>query len=403
MTKVDLSELHKNILNETLAKLKGLLRAESASLFLFDKERQELVLNSIINEHKAQFKGIRQRLGEGVAGCVAHDCKPVLVKDIKTDPRFRKERFRHYLTDSFISLPLTTQYGFIGVINISDKVTGEVFSEEDFQLACLVSHLSSIIIENELTQAKLKDENEALKKEKTASGEEKVFLEKFASMGKLAGGIVHEINNPLDAVMRYTNLLIENDIDRSLTAEYMNEIKVGLSRIMKITRSLCEFAQQLKDGEHEEHVDVHAMIEEALSLFRHTVFLGHIKIERRYADSLPKVVDKGLCRVFSNIVKNAFDAMPKEGTLTITTGIADDHLTISFKDTGDGMQDDVKKRIFTPFFTTKPIGKGVGLGLPICFEVIQRYEGKIEVDSKVGEGSEFRIRLPFKNLNPKDN
>ena len=92
MTMVDLSELHKNILNATLAKLKNLLGAESASLFLFDQERKELVLNSIFDERKVQFKGRRQRIGEGVAGCVANECKAVLVKDIKTDPRFPKQR-----------------------------------------------------------------------------------------------------------------------------------------------------------------------------------------------------------------------------------------------------------------------------------------------------------------------
>ncbi len=365
-------------------------------------EHQELVLNSIFNEHKAQFKGLRQRMDEGVAGTVANARKAVLVKDIKTDPRFRKERFRHYHTDSFICLPIDTSYGLIGIINISDKESGEVFTDEDFELACLISHLTSLIVENEMTLATLKEENEALRREKADSTQERVFLEKFASLGKLAGGIVHEINNPLDAVIRYTNLLIEKDIDESLTKEYLNEIKIGLTRMMKITRSLLEFANQLNDNHRHEYVNVNDMIEEALSLFRHTIFTGHVKVKKRYADLLPEVVDKGLCRIFSNLIKNAFDAMPDGGILTITTQQEEDSLVISFKDTGCGIPEDVKEKMFTPFFTTKPIDQGVGLGLPICFEVVQRYEGKIEADSKVGEGCEFKIRLPFKNLIPEN-
>ena len=397
MTKVDLSELHKNILNETLAKLKNLLNAESASLFLFDRERQELVLNSFFDEHKTQFMGLRQRIGEGVAGSVANECKPVLVKDIKTDPRFSKEHFRHYHTNSFICVPISTPYGLIGVISISDKASGEVFTDADFSLACLIAQMISHIVENQMMMAILKEENETLLREKKDIKEERVFLEKFVSLGKLAGGIVHEINNPLDAVMRYTNMMIERDLDPSVAQEYLNEIKIGLTRIMRITRSLLEFSQQLSDNRREEHVDINEVIEEALSLFRHTTFLGAIKIEKDYAQALPVIADKGLCRIFTNLIKNAFDAMNEGGVLKISTFLENHCLVVSFKDTGCGISDDVKEKIFTPFFTTKPIGQGIGLGLPICFEVVQRYGGHIDVESSVNEGTCFKLRLPIKN------
>jgi len=84
----------------------------------------------MFNEHKTQFTGIRQRMGEGVAGSVAHECKAILVKDIKTDPRFHQERFRHYHTDSFICVPIKTKHGFIGVINISDKTSGKFLAKK---------------------------------------------------------------------------------------------------------------------------------------------------------------------------------------------------------------------------------------------------------------------------------
>jgi signal transduction histidine kinase len=97
----------------------------------------------------------------------------------------------------------------------------------------------------------------------------------------------------------------------------------------------------------------------------------------------------------SNIVKNAFDAMPEGGELKIATYRDNGHIVIAIRDTGHGIPDDVKDKIFTPFFTTKPIGQGIGLGLPICFEVVQRCEGTIECDSQAGLGTEFRIRLPL--------
>lgn len=396
MNKVDLSELHKNVLNDALLRLKELLRADTASLFLFDGERQELVLNSILNEHKLQFQGIRQRLGEGVAGSVANAGKAVLVKNIKTDPRFRSQPYHHYLTDSFLCIPIVTSSGLIGVINISDKGSGEAFTEDDLRVACLTAQLTSHIVEGQKGLAQLREENELLKKEKAATKEKQVFLEKFASMGKLAGGIVHEINNPLDAVIRYTNMLIERDLDKALAHEYLNEIKVGLTRILKITRSLREFSQQLNDNRYQELVDIHEVLEEALSLFRSHFFSGKIRIQKKYQTTLPKVIDKGLCRVFSNIVKNAIDAMADGGTLVVGTTQDDDFIQITFQDTGCGVPEEIKEKIFTPFFTTKPIGQGIGLGLPICFEVIQRYGGRIDVDSSPQKGTLFTVRLPLK-------
>jgi putative methionine-R-sulfoxide reductase with GAF domain len=245
--KVSLLELPKSILNETLLKLKALLQAESASFFLFDKDHQELVLNSVLNEQKLQFQGVRQRLSDGVAGSVATHRQGVLVKDIKSDPRFSAQKFRHYHTNSFICVPIETPAdGLIGVINISDKESGAPFTEEDFHLASLIAQLTSRMVSGEIVLARLTEENISLKKEKAVIKEERKFLEKFASMGKLAGGIVHEINNPLDAVLRYTNLLIEKDPDKSVAKEYLNEIKIGLTRMMNITRSLLEFSQQLK-------------------------------------------------------------------------------------------------------------------------------------------------------------
>src|SRR5512135_1998927 len=202
--KVDLSELPKNILNDALLKLKALLQAESASLFLLDREHQELVLNAVLDDHKAQYQGLRQPVTDGVAGSVAMRRQAVLVKDISTDPRFSTRQFRHYHTNSFICVPLGAQDGLFGVINISYKMTREPFTEDYFHLACLIAQLTSRLVENEMRFAAARAEIDVLKKEKAMIKEERVFLEKFASMGKLAGGIVHEINNPLDGVMRYT-------------------------------------------------------------------------------------------------------------------------------------------------------------------------------------------------------
>jgi len=381
-------------------RLKTLVQAQTTSLFVFDGERQELVLNAVLNEKKAQFTGMRQRLDVGIAGSVATLRQAVLVKDIRTDPRFTPQPFHRYHTNSFICVPLTSAEGLLGVVNVSDKKSGSAFSDEDFELACLIGRLIAYVIETELHVQKLVREIKALKDEKERNRAEKVFLEKFASLGRLAGGIVHEINNPLDAVTRYTNLLIEKDPEKNIAREYLDEIKVGLTRMNKITRSLLEFSQQLRDNDRREMADVNEAVEEALSLFRHGFFAGNVQIQKEYDMLLPRIQDKGLCRVFSNMIKNACDAMPGGGTLTIRTGRDNGHILVAFRDTGVGMDPETQEKLFTPFFTTKAIGKGVGLGLPICYEVVQRYGGRIDVESVPGLGTTFSVRLPVATATP---
>jgi two-component system NtrC family sensor kinase len=121
-------------------------------------------------------------------------------------------------------------------------------------------------------------------------------------------------------------------------------------------------------------------------------------VVKQYKEDLPRILDFGLSHLFVNIIKNAFDAMGKNGILTVTTCLEDSVVRISFQDTGSGIPVDLRKEIFEPFFTTKDIGKGTGLGLAICHEIVHKYGGRIEVESTLGKGSTFNILLPNKHF-----
>lgn len=379
--------------NSTLKEIMSTCKAECGSLFLFDRDNKELILESLYNSVNINdVKGLRQRVGEGIAGKVADIKDAVLVKNIDQDMRFRRNGFNHYRTKSFMSVPLFSPRGIIGVINIADKRNGEAFEESDLDMANAICKYACLAVDRLITYA-------SLRQEKEISDKQKMLLEKYASVGKLAGGIVHEINNPLDGVIRYTNLLLEQPENNTITHEYLMEIKKGLSRIANITKSLLDFSYQL-NNQHDhgkKYVHINKLLDESLGYISDKT-CERINVVKQYKKDLPKVLDFGLSHLFVNIIKNAFDAMGRDGVLTVSTGLLDSVVRISFQDTGPGIPEELKKDIFDPFFTTKDIGKGTGLGLAICHEIVNKYGGRIEVESTLGKGSTFNVLLPKKHF-----
>jgi signal transduction histidine kinase len=381
-------ELSKSFLNGTLKQTLELLKAEGGSLFLFDPRTEELVLNNFYNSQPLRLKGLRRKIGEGISGKVVRLRQAVLVKDIDRDTRFRRNGFNHYRTGSFMAIPLFVNGNPLGIINIVDKANKDNFSEKDLAQAMALAKYSCKIIENLLDFSVTRQENERLFREKS-------LLEKYASVGKMASGIVHEISNPLDGVIRFSNMLsghLEHDVR---AAGYLSGLKAGLSRISDITLSLRNFGRQFQAQPclKREDADVNKLLDDSLAVFQDRI-AGQVKLVKSYGKALPLVADQGLQQVFINLIKNALDAMSGSGELRIRTCLKGDNLVISIKDSGYGILPEVREHIFEPFFTTKGVEKGAGLGLCICKEIIQGYNGGIDVQSKPGKGTEFSVAIP---------
>ncbi|RJP28780.1 MAG: GAF domain-containing protein [Candidatus Omnitrophota bacterium] len=378
----------KSFLEEVLKDVMYALSAECGSLFIFDAGHKELILDSFLNSCNLRIKGLKKRVGEGVSGKVADINKPVLVKNIKADARFRSNGYKHYKTASFMSIPIITSKGLIGLINIADKSNKEPFSESDLKFAVAIVKYAVMLLEASDSCSELKSEKECL-------GKEKELLTKYASVGKLAAGVVHEINNPLDGIIRFTNILIEQIENNSVSKEYLLEVKNGLSRIAKITKSLYEFSHivNVDSLKTREYVYLNDMLDEPLKVYAEKIMNGNIQIKKKFNAGSIKVVDFGLQHVFSNLIKNALDSIQAVGIIEISTELHNDTVKIGFKDSGTGIPSEILGHIFEPFFTTKPVGKGTGLGLSICREIINKYEGKIDVSSAVGDGSNFTVTI----------
>ena len=390
--KIVVDSFLKDFLNGVLKDIMSITEAEGGSLFIFDSKHDELILDSFYNPDNIHLEGLRRRTGEGNLGKVIDIKSPVLVKDIDRDVRFRKNGFSHYRTKSFISIPIFSSNGLLGLINVTDKLNGEPFSEKDLDSAVVVSKYTSMCIDNLIRFREHKEEGEQLRKQKN-------LLEKYASVGKLAAGVVHEINNPLDGVIRYTNMVIEQLEGDSAVKEYLSEVRSGLNRIANITKSLLEFSYLVNSSKKTSYVDVHQLIEQSLSVLNARAN-GSIKVNKSYSESMPKIMDFGLGHVVSNIINNAVDAMGQDGgILDISTRYNAGTVELNFVDSGSGIPKEIMGRIFEPFFTTKNIGEGTGLGLSICKEIISKYDGNIEVQSFPGKGANFKILISSKYLN----
>ena len=257
--------------------------------------------------------------------------------------------------------------------------------------------------------------------------------EKLASIGQLAAGVAHEINNPIGfifsnfgtleqyledlfqmldayeqaeasvsdgaALARIRSLKADLDIDylKEDIPNLMRESRDGIQRVRKIVQDLKDFSRV--DARQEwESVDLHAGIDSTLNIVNNEIKYK-ADVVKHYG-ALPEIqcLPSELNQVFMNLLVNAAHAITAErGTITISTGVDGPNVWVEVADTGAGIAQENLKRIFDPFFTTKPVGKGTGLGLSLSYGIVQKHSGRMEVHSELGVGTRFRVTLPIKH------
>lgn len=219
--------------------------------------------------------------------------------------------------------------------------------------------------------------------------------ERLAAVGKHASKVAHELNNPLDGILRYINLAMRIVEQENLEKpkEYLIQCRQGLMRMVQIVSELLEFSRSTYTPH--EYVKIEQIIEDALKTTESKAEAADISIIRNYTFGLPHLRSGNLFQVFCNLAKNALDAMPNGGELRISTNLVSDNtLMVEFRDTGTGFPPDKAEAIFEPFFTTKEGGKGTGLGLAVCRDIIGSYHGRITARNAPDDGSIFTVYLP---------
>jgi signal transduction histidine kinase len=222
---------------------------------------------------------------------------------------------------------------------------------------------------------------------------------KLGALGQLSAAVAHELNNPLAGVLIYSKLLKKKlgagTLEKKEAIDNLTKIESAIDHCSKIIRSLLDFARQSKPVL--KPVAVSEILDQVMPLVGHQAEIKKVKLIREDAAALPPVLAdfNQIQQVFINLVVNAIQATPEDGTLTIRSSPdKDGWVSISFRDTGCGISAENMDKLFTPFFTTKEEVKGVGLGLAVSYGIIERHGGRIEVQSEVGKGSTFTVYLP---------
>ena len=229
-----------------------------------------------------------------------------------------------------------------------------------------------------------------------------VQSDKMAAIGKMAAGVAHEINNPLNVILQKTgwieDLLEEEDIKESENFEEfqtsVQKIEEHVERARKVVHNMLGFARKMEP--RLEDVDINDTINQTVTILENYARTNNIEIQTDLSSQLPIIASDQakLQQVFLNLLTNAIDAIGKDGLVEIKSRQLDSRICISIKDDGPGIPEEKQKNVFDPFFTTKEVGKGTGLGLSVGYSIIEKMGGTIRLKSQVGKGTTFTVEVP---------
>jgi signal transduction histidine kinase len=394
----------KEVLQVVLHRAMTAVHSKIGSIMLLDPQTQTLRIAAAEGLEDAVVAGTIIRLGEGIAGKVAQTGEPVLVEDVEHDERFNKVNDPKYDTSSFISMPLRAQERIIGVLNLSRKSDQKAFSELDAKfLSTLLGHIGFAVENARL----LKEAKEAALKLRQVVHEKSSQLElaqqqlrqsgKFSAPHHLIARMSHELRTPLTTALGYAQLLVGKVEDKQLRQAALR-IFYETQRATDTVRNLLAFVEQPRPDKHPENLN--NILSKALERKAYDLRSSNIEVQADLSPDLPamQLDAPQFQQVFLHILNNACQAMADYGTtrkLRLQTCQAGQHLRVEIADTGPGIAPEDLQHVFTPFFTTKSQGKGMGLGLSIARDIIRAHQGTITLKSQEGEGTTVVMELPL--------
>jgi len=387
MESMDLSDS----LHRTLRQMAELFGLDATSLYLFDESGTKLRRAAAVG-HRSEYSRHFPRVS----------VKPELLQQIKEvhatflsvqglplPAVFRDTQAKEGIASAYVVI-LWSKDRVIGGLVVGSRTPRE-FSPADVNLLIAVGSQISSAIERSVLYEETRQAYENLRK----TQEQLLHSERLAAVGQLISGVAHELNNPLTAILGYSQLLTSSGQLGPQGIEYSEKLYKQAQRTHRIVQNLLSFARQHKP--ERAAVKMNQALEETLALRDYDLRMNNIRVHLDLAPDLPMTAadPHQLQQVFLNMVNNAVDAIlehSKEGDLWVRTAMEEGRIVIEFTDSGPGVKD--ASRVFDPFYTTKPVGKGTGLGLSICYGIITEHGGTIRVKNVPLRGASFTIELP---------
>jgi signal transduction histidine kinase len=380
-----------------LTGLQSLVGVEAASLILIDGAGDARYIMGLPHDRMPCLAACKVRKGEGIVGTVMETGRAYVENEIRPDTA--------RLSDTALALGVKIRSVLCQPLQIHDQVSGVVllankhagpFTDSDRAFVETVTASLAIAVENARMYKELETQLRQLERAHQDLVETQAQLvqsAKLVSIGQLAAGLAHEINNPMGIVLGYAQLAKKNATDEKLVT-YAETIERETLRVKRIVDDLLGFARQAKTEAVK--VDLRQIAEAALGLFEYQLTHENISVNRLYSEAPNWVLidNNQLLQVMMNLLQNARQAMPTGGQITVRTWNEAPACLFSIADTGTGIPEADLEHIFDPFFTTKPVGQGTGLGLSVSHGIITRHGGTIQVSSRLGQGTTFVIQLP---------
>ena len=378
--------------HRTLRQIVELFEIDACSLYLFEKDEVTLRRLSAVG-HRSEYArnmpsfAVSQELIQQL--CSTHATfisalglpLPSLIREVQ-----RKEGM-----ESAYVVTLWSKDRLIGGLVVGCRTARE-FTAADISLLIAVGSQIASAIDRSRLYLETRQAYENLRR----TQEQLLHSEKLAAVGQLISGVAHELNNPLTAILGYSQLLTSSGEIGSRALSYVDKVYKQAQRTHRIVQNLLSFARQHKP--ERVLVRLNSIIEDTLALRDYDLRMSQIEVSLQLSEDLPVVQadPHQLQQVFLNLINNAVDAILEVaavGELRVRTGVEESQVFVEFTDSGPGVKD--ASRVFDPFYTTKPVGKGTGLGLSICYGIITEHGGRILVRNGPQRGATFRIELPL--------
>ncbi len=378
-------------IHRTLRQILELFTLDAASLYLFERDGVTLKRVSSVG-HRSEFarnfplvtvpRELINQIRAARATFLSAQGLPL--------PAIAREVQQKEGLESAYLVVLWSKDKIIGGLGVGCRMVRE-FSSADISLLIAVSGQIANAVERTLLYEETRQAYDNLRR----TQEQLLHSEKLAAVGQLISGVAHELNNPLTAILGYSQLLTSSGQVGPQALGYTEKLYKQAQRTHRIVQNLLSFARQHKPERIP--VRLNAAIEETLALRDYDLRMSKIRVHLDLAVDLPETPadPHQLQQVFLNLINNAVDAIlekSEEGDLWVRTGVENGHIFVEFTDSGAGVKD--TSRVFDPFYTTKPVGKGTGLGLSICYGIVTEHGGTIRVKNSPPRGATFRIELP---------
>jgi len=369
-------------------------------IYFFDTKSNQFILKAESNSKKDQALTIDKNsvliswLENHKDAQVYEEIKYMSEHD--PDPTFKKLEAQMSSLNAEVAIPCFLENTLLDIIILGEKLSGKIYSQEDLDNFSVLASEAALATENALLYDKIENEVKDRTSELVDTQKQLVQAEKLATVGTLAGGVAHEINNPLTAILTNVQMLLSTG---ELDKESLEMIEEATKRCKTIVQKLMTYSKKPLESTMVYKINLFEVITNAITFLKFQLEQDDIQITLKAKDDnyLVKGNHNELEQVITNIILNSRDAIKqikKSGNIEISLSQTDDTVKFEIKDEGLGIPKEIINRIFDPFFTTKEVGKGLGLGLSICQTIVEKHNGKITVQSEVNKGSTFTILLP---------